>query len=239
MKNRLSGWCCYIASISAIVIILITSIDLHCFNSDFYESEYASLDTANSLEMSQTDLMSATTTLLDYLQDKRSDIQVEIEVREMERPAFNERETLHMVDVKNLYQNALFARTIAILCLIASLAYLFYQLRKEAWEYLAKGYTQTAFAFIAIVGFLGMWAAVDFTSLWEGFHRVFFTNDLWLLNPRTDLMINMFPETFFFHMVIRIVVTFLLCFLLPFIASIYYWNRKSHFLQIYRKGKSK
>ena len=34
--------------------------------------------------------------------------------------------------------------------------------------------------------------------------RFFFDNDLWLLDPATDLMIRMLPEGFFFDMVIRI-----------------------------------
>lgn len=49
----------------------------------------------------------------------------------------------------------------------------------------------------------------DFNGFWTTFHQLFFTNDLWLLNPATDLMINLFPEAFFSHLVIRILLWFL------------------------------
>ena len=38
---------------------------------------------------------------------------------------------------------------------------------------------------------------------------LFFTNDLWLFDPSTDLMIRMLPEGFFYDMVMRIGLYFL------------------------------
>lgn len=235
MRNRIVGACCYLASCSAILILLITSIDINAFSRNFYESEYASMDTATSLDMSHQDLMNATTTLLDYLQDKRDDVVTEITVREMPRPAFNERESLHMVDVKDLYQWALQVRMLCGVLLVLGIAYVIWIKRKESWTYITTAFAQVSIIFICIVTMLGLWAMVDFTSLWESFHKLFFNNDLWLLNPRTDLMINMFPEDFFFHMVLRIVGVFLLAFGILFGGSVWYMNKKTHFLSSWRK----
>ena len=44
---------------------------------------------------------------------------------------------------------------------------------------------------------VGAWAVSDFTRAFLWFHEMLFTNDLWLLNPATDLMIRMLPEAFF------------------------------------------
>lgn len=237
MKTRICGLCAYAVAISAILILLITSIDVTCFDRGFYESEYASMNTASSLHMSQEDLMKATNTLLDYLQDERNDIQVEITTYGISAPAFNERETLHMVDVKNLYQLALYLRMGACLLLLLSTLFLVYKKRGEALDMLTKGYTQISIAFICFVCMLGLWAAVDFTSLWESFHRLFFTNDLWLLNPRTDLMINMFPEAFFFHMVLKLTLMFLVPFLLLLVFSLWYRRTSYPFYRMrIRKG---
>ena len=46
--------------------------------------------------------------------------------------------------------------------------------------------------------------ASDFNKYFFLFYEIFFDNDLWLLDPATDLMIRMLPEGFFFDMVIRI-----------------------------------
>ena len=40
-------------------------------------------------------------------------------------------------------------------------------------------------------------ACIDFDSLFILFHKVAFTNDLWLLDPRTDLLIRLMPIEFF------------------------------------------
>ena len=41
------------------------------------------------------------------------------------------------------------------------------------------------------------WACADFDSLFVLFHRLAFTNNLWLLNPATDLLIRLMPLSFF------------------------------------------
>lgn len=226
MKQRIPSLCAFLAAISFILILLISSIDFNCFQHSFYEREYAAMNTAQDLHMSHNDLMKATETLLDYLQDKRADIKAEITVSGWVREAFNEREILHMVDVKNLYQFALTLRITAIGCLAVSLLLLWRQKKQDMFMMLAAAYGKCAIGFLCFVAMMGIWAFCDFTGLWESFHRLFFRNDLWLLNPRTDLMINMFPEDFFFHMVIRIAVMFLIGFGGMAVWSGFYWKRR-------------
>lgn len=212
MKQRLSMICAYSAAIAAILILLVTCIQWICFDRSFYEREYERMETAASLHMSHGDLMKATTTLLDYLEDHRDDVKVTIDVYELPKEAFNERESLHMVDVKALYQFALHVRICAALVLIIALAWLWITQKKAMGKLLANAFVQCAMGLACLLAFLGIWALIDFTSLWESFHHLFFRNDLWLLNPRTDLMINMFPEDFFFHMVLRIALSFIIGF---------------------------
>ena len=42
-----------------------------------------------------------------------------------------------------------------------------------------------------------VWALADFDGLFVTFHRLAFTNDGWLLDPRTDLLIRLMPVNFF------------------------------------------
>lgn len=51
--------------------------------------------------------------------------------------------------------------------------------------------------------------ALNFHAAWFKFHEIFFSNDLWLMDPEKDLMIQMLPEPFFFGMVKRIGLTVL------------------------------
>lgn len=60
-----------------------------------------------------------------------------------------------------------------------------------------------------IVLFIAIWALADFNAFWTNFHLFFFDNDLWLLDPRTSIMINLFPGSFFFDLVIEIILSYL------------------------------
>ncbi|MEG0289928.1 MAG: TIGR01906 family membrane protein [Erysipelotrichaceae bacterium] len=238
MKDNIKNIFAMLASLSLILIILITSIDFHAFNEAFYESEYKDMHTAQSMGMTHHGLMDSTKTLLDYLQDKRNDIKVSTSVYGNEQEVFNDKETMHMVDVKNLYQNVLSLRKIAILCSAITLIYLFFTYRKKAFLTLSIYFNKIATIFLCVVSALAIWAVCDFYSFWTAFHQLFFTNDLWLLNPATDLMINMFPEAFFFHMVLRITITFAIIFGSLLMASkvyLYKW-RKANIENDFSKG---
>ena len=50
---------------------------------------------------------------------------------------------------------------------------------------------------LLIAAAAAVWAAIDFVSLFTLFHQLLFTNDLWLLNPQTDLLLMLMPEPFF------------------------------------------
>lgn len=50
--------------------------------------------------------------------------------------------------------------------------------------------------------------STDFTKYFVIFHHIFFDNDLWILDARTDLLINIVPEPFFMDTAARIGITF-------------------------------
>lgn len=214
-------------SLALIFVLLVTSIDFHAFNKNYYREQYTSLNTAENLGMSNKDLFAATDALLDYLHDEREDILVEGEVFGFKREIFTERETLHMVDVKNLYQNVLTARNMATIIGVLALVYLIVRSRKDEngvnmlKKQLAGSFIQISICLLIAVGMLAGYALMDFTSFWIGFHELFFTNDLWQLNPANSIMINMFPETFFAGMVFRITATFVVVYILLLLGFIY------------------
>ena len=56
------------------------------------------------------------------------------------------------------------------------------------------------------LGAFALYAALNFDAAFTLFHRVLFRNDLWLLDPRTDLLIRICPEGMFMRMGARIAV---------------------------------
>lgn len=107
-------------------------------------------------------------------------------------PLYNERELSHMLDVKILVQGMLRAWWIILggLLLIGFFAWRSRWLgtffRKVMWG---------GWATLGLVGLLVLSTFLDFSALFTGFHRIFFTGDTWLFYT-SDSLIRLFPERF-------------------------------------------
>lgn len=219
MKKFLSA----IYGLCLIVVTVVFTVHFWALNPSFYTRQYEQMHLAQQLGVSETDLDRSIVTLLDYLQDKRSDIQVEITKDNQKQEAFNQRETDHMVDVKALYQNAMRVGFIALALALILIIYIGRQ--KNGWAFLTKGVLEASAAFLVFIGFLAIWMAMDFTDFWTRFHHLFFSNDLWLLTPGVDFMIDMLPEAVFNRLVVSIVGTVVVI-LLGINAGCLYYQRK-------------
>lgn len=231
MRFKFKVFFASIISIMMIYIIFVSCINVFAFNRHFYNMEYQSLNTAKNLGMSETSLYIATDTLLDYLQDYRDHINVKVEVHQKEREVFDDREKAHMIDVKNLYQDALLIRNVMVVIVIALALFLYYDQKKEFKEVLTYAYIRVSIMFLFALTALILYAISDFTTFWTNFHKIFFANDLWLLNPNTSIMINMFPETFFYHLVFAIAISFVFVLIMFFVYSVRYQKKLRNSIQ--------
>ncbi len=206
--------------------ILITVIDICAFRRSFYVDEYTKNNTAEYIRMSEEDLMASTDALLDYLRGKRDDIVVNATVNGVEREVFDERETLHMVDVRNLYQNAMTARTVMFIAGAALLAWLIAKHREMPYHIVSTGFRTGMQILAFVVSAILIYALADFNQFWMQFHYLFFDNDLFLLDPRVSIMINMFPETFFSDLVMQIILVFFAILAVLAVLIFGIWKRK-------------
>lgn len=196
------------ASILLIIALLILSIEMFALNPGFFESEYRKLETAQSIGISEQDLTAVTHKLINYTTDADSSLDIQAEIGGEMQEVFGQREKDHMIDVKALYLGARNVRTFCFAGAAALIICAFVILKGQALKTLCKSFLYVSGAFVLIVGALGIYAAVDFTSFWVSFHHLFFTNDLWLLDPATDVLIMMVPEQFFSDLVARIIIRF-------------------------------
>ena len=209
-----------IISITAIMILLITAFEIGAYTDyGWYERSYEKYGVLDDLEMQMEDVIHVTKEMMTYLRGNRADLVVETNVDGEVREFFNDREKAHMVDVKNLFVGGLWIRRIAILVFLFSIVFL---IRSEAdWKkILPKSFLIGLGVFIGITGGAGLLFMSDFNKYFLLFHEMFFGNDLWLLNPETDLLIRMLPEGFFLDMVVRIGIIFLLLLSVGVIISI-------------------
>ena len=132
--------------------------------------------------------------MMDYLRGDREELQVITEIDGETRGFFNEREIAHMEDVKSLFLGGLSLRRICLLICAAALI-LLYKLKRL--KVLPASILMGTGIFFAAVCLLSLIVASDFQRSFTIFHQIFFDNDLWILNPNTDLLVNIVPEQFF------------------------------------------
>lgn len=208
-----------VATFLAVMALAVLCIQIFAFDSRFYADEYAKYDTASYVGVESRDLNAATDVLLSYIEDKRGDLDLTVNIGGEQRQYYNEREKAHMVDVKNLYLSAVNFAIYGSIAACALFAACFLIMNKKALRAVLFGIYNSAYVILAGFAILAAWAASDFDGFWTRFHMVFFRNDLWILDPRTDLMIRMFQSGFFFDLVLLILLLFFGIFIPATIAA--------------------
>ena len=183
--------------------LLFLSIRFLGLETYFFQWFYTQNNTAANLGMSYADLMSATEQLLKYMLDQASTIQSEVVVYGQNTLMFNQREIDHMVDVLYLIRAM---RMVMVFSLsIAAIVYWTQRTQQEFKASLKQTYSIALGVLGGLMGAIGVFAWFDFQTFWIFFHQLLFTNDLWLLDPRTDRLINMVPLNFFMILVFSII----------------------------------
>lgn len=184
-----------IAAFCVTFIALITSVEAVVYlNPGYFEKEYTKYNVLERVHMEMDDLLYVTDEMMDYLKGDREDLVVNTIVDGEEREFFNEKEKRHMVDVQGLFLGAMKLREGAALLSLLLGAYL---LLKEQGMILLRMLQWGIGLFIGSMAGLAALIATDFTKYFTYFHLIFFDNDDWILNPETDLLINIVPEGFF------------------------------------------
>lgn len=140
--------------------------------------------------------------IAEYLDGKPDTIQVPSpDDPKAMQPAFSEKENLHMQDVRGIVSFLKGMRWIGGGLVIAVIAGLHLFSSKEKKNSLLaqilEGFAWGAIALLGIIAALVVWGLINFDGLFWFFHQIAFTNDLWLLNPATDLLAALMPIEFF------------------------------------------
>lgn len=204
------------------IIFLITSIEAVAYwNPGYYEKEYTKYKVTENVNMEMEDLLIVTHEMMAYLRGNREDLHIRTAVGGVSREFFNEREIAHMEDVKGLFLAAIALRRVCLAIAALSIAVLV-MLKAQLKLILPPMICIGTALFFAVTALLAGIISTDFTKYFIVFHKIFFRNDLWLLDSSTDLLINIVPEPFFVDTAARIaavygfsvLIIFIPCFLL-------------------------
>ena len=220
-----------------VLLAVLTAVRVVAFSRAFYAASYSELRTASSMGISQAKLDEATEALLNYLEGRRDDLDLRVLRQDgVEEAFFKTHEIAHMADVRDLYRGAMTLRNAAFGLLLLNFVFLLALWLRRGKR--AKGARVSAWpgrlrqAYLLGVGFclvvlaaVALYAALDFETFWTAFHRIFFRNDLWLLDPSSDRLIMMVPSAFFSSFIRRILLVSAVLILLQgaFWLLLYHW----------------
>ena len=188
-----------ILEISISILFLMISIERNAYNVNYFTKAYDKYGIEEATSKSKEELNIITIDLIKYMKA--------IGGNELLEDHFNEREILHMEDVQYLFN---LERTVKHTATIITFLAILFFIKKKEFLTLGKALFYGLFANYIVITLMGILIAVDFNKYFNFFHEIFFSNDLWILDPNTDLMIQMLPEPFFFGMARNIGISFFL-----------------------------
>lgn len=186
-----------ICAFCLMITFLITSVEAVTYwIPGYYEQEYTKYAVTEDVHMTMDDLLDVTHEMMSYLRGDREDLHVMTVVDGQPREFFNAREIAHMEDVRGLFIGGLHLRTGCLI--LAALAVILLAVTKaKLRSFLPSVLWKGSVLFFLAAAVIGGIIASDFSRCFIVFHHIFFDNDLWILDPSTDLLINIVPEPFF------------------------------------------
>ena len=145
------------------------------------------------------DLLSAARQIRDYFSNDEEFLIIPLTVRGVRVASlYNQREIIHMRDVKGLVRGVYLVQMLSALYLLGFVALGIYVWRRAFWPMLARYVSWSGFLTLGIIAIVGVGSLAGFDRLFRAFHLISFSNDFWLLDPSRDYLIAMFPQGFFF-----------------------------------------
>jgi len=160
-----------------------------------YLSGFAKYEVNQSTGISGEQLVGVATGLIEYFNSGEDDFNVTVVRDGQPMVLFNQREVIHLQDVKGLIRldYYLLLATLVYVVAYAGVALIWRRRRSLAWAVVAGGGLT-----LGLMLALGLGIALGFDQLFLQFHFISFSNELWRLDPARDYLIRLFPSGFFF-----------------------------------------
>lgn len=179
------------------LLLLTSNLRVEVGAIQLYEYGFEKYDISERTGLDNAELAKAAEGLIEYFNTSKESARMQVVKDGEEIELFSQREIDHLTDVKNLIRMFYAIQWITLAYALIYIAAGFITHKRAFLRQL----TQVVFfggAFtLGLFVLVGIWAVIDFDSLFLNFHLTSFSNDLWILDPTKDYLIMMFPEGFF------------------------------------------
>lgn len=190
------------------IFILLTITSIFSFSLNTYKSNYIFHNIPNVTGYSLDQLLKITEDLLSFFKGNNK--------KEYFNNIFDRKENIHLDDVQYLFKKGFFIKDVSLIIVIISFSFLY----KRDKEKFYNGIMYSSIISLSIIAFFIVIFSMEFNKYFTYFHKIFFTNDYWLLDANTNLLIQMFPQEFFVDVFYKIMITFILIMSILLIESV-------------------
>lgn len=190
-----------VSALAGIIFIIYLGINTFLVQDSFLNYTNEKYGIAESLSMEEADLRDAVHVMISYVKGGSDDAQIVVPIAGKDTEFFNEKELIHLTDVRAVL--ALISK-IAVTCLFVCIVGEIYLVFVKDENAVIKGVRYAWVLMLLAVFVIGVIAMEDINKIVVGFHELFFSNDLWLLNPATDRSVWMFKNEMYADALVRI-----------------------------------
>ena len=185
--------------IVAVPLFLITGSVTWAFNSPgLYNNGFEKYSISRISGISDSDLRQVGADIRSYINSDEEPMNIQTRIFGVEQDLFNTKEIAHMKDVKQLVRGVYLLAVVSAVYLAGMILVGFIRQKGPFAELLAKRLALGGGLTLALLVIFGAVAAFGFDSLFLKFHQISFANDFWQLDPRTDYLVKIFPDDFWF-----------------------------------------
>lgn len=182
-------------SISLFIVIFLSSVELVSFDKKFY-NDFQQKENIKETYGINEDLKKVNSNLIDFLRTGKVSL--------IEK-YFNEKEVAHLIDCYKLYKNGIIIRNSSAILFVILIFLSKKDLKNN--QILRKISNYQIILTILLICFMGF-LYFNFDEAFIKFHHIFFDNNLWLLDPTKDMLIQLMPTNFFIECCIRIFIVY-------------------------------
>ena len=170
-----------------------------------YKYGFEKYNVGQTTSLADSELEKAATGLISYFNSNEEYISLTVIKDGKSFELFNQREILHLKDVKGLIWLD-YRLSMGMLLYVLAYAGVILFWRKD-WRQLAWGAVGGSGLTLALMLALGLGALFNFDQLFLQFHFISFANELWRLDPAKDYLIMLFPQGFWYDATLFCVLT--------------------------------
>jgi integral membrane protein (TIGR01906 family) len=179
--------------ISCIYLIVYVSIIISLNDETFFNREFSKLNVYADFQ-NESLVNAKNQEIIGYIQGN---------VKNLDAQFFNQKERLHLQDVKNIFLDLRLIYFLAIFLGGIILGEMVWK-SKINKNKLFKILIAIVSGEILLVAILAAIVFLNFEKAFILFHQLLFSNNNWLLDPVTDNLIRMYPQDFFVDMALQI-----------------------------------